>query len=392
MKNSTQAARTHHDRNVKEMIDEKLVRRLRKIGVCVCVVPSNLTFFKSAIHKREQEIIRKHTHTHNIYIYLQTIRMDRKAILADENHHQEEEEKEATATTSLTEAPEEPTTAAPRWCSSSPKLKLSVGILLFALVLFVIIDTLTHNHITAMTKDLLSWVQDHPAEGICMYTLAFFIAIILFIPGTIFTLGAGFVFSHTFGLAKGMVVATLVAFVGASTGAIASFLLGRYLFRDCLYPSLQKYKMLQVLDKAMHDHGFRIMVLLHLNPIIPFNALNYLAGVTSIESKVYAMALVGNLPGTILYVFLGASTENLAELDHAGKDETLTLILVLVGLVFGFVVIWQMAQYAKQEIHQLEERYSLAEEEQGSSTIGQQGMVLESEAEVGDNDERPSIV
>jgi uncharacterized membrane protein YdjX (TVP38/TMEM64 family) len=346
--------------------------------------------------KREQENKRDHlkaqTHIHIHTRTIQTIRMDERAILADENHHQEEEGEEATATTSLTEAHEEPRTAAPRWCPSSLTRKLSVGILLFATALFVIIDTLTHNHITSMTKDLLSWVQDHPAEGILLYTLAFSIAIVLFIPGTIFTLGAGFVFSRAFGLAKGMVVATLVTFVGSSTGAVASFLLGRYLFRDCLYPSLQQYKMLQVLDKAMHDHGFRIMVLLHLNPIIPFNLLSYLAGVTSIKSTVYAIALVGNLPGTVLYVFLGASAENLADLEHAGKSETLTLILLLVGLVFGFVVIWQMAQYAKQEIQQLEERYSLAEEEQVSSTTGHQGIMLESEAEEGEKDERRSIV
>lgn len=329
---------------------------------------------------------------------------DRKAILIADDDHQDEEVEEVSfepnsntgLTTSLNEDPEESavSTGSPRFCccSSSPKLKLMVGILLFALVLYVIVDTLTHNHITAMTKDLLSWVQDHPVEGILLYTVAFFLAVVLFIPGTIFTLGAGFVFSHTFGFAYGVLVGTLVAFIAAGTGAVVSFLLGRYLFRDCLYPSLQKHSMLQVLDKAMHDHGCRIMVLLHLNPIIPFNALNYLAGVTSITAYDYGLALIAVLPGTILYVFLGASTENLAELEHAGNSETLTLVLVLMGLIFGFVVIWQMAQYAKQEIQQLEEQYSLAEEGEdeenvASSSAGHQ------HAEGGDkDDERASIV
>jgi uncharacterized membrane protein YdjX (TVP38/TMEM64 family) len=51
---------------------------------------------------------------------------------------------------------------------------------------------------------------------------------------------------------------------------------------------------------ALEEKGFHIMVLLRLSPIIPFNVVNYLAGVSAISLANYCMALVGILPGTIL--------------------------------------------------------------------------------------------
>ena len=57
----------------------------------------------------------------------------------------------------------------------------------------------------------------------------------------------------------------------------------------------------------MKKRGFRIFFLLRLSPIIPFNALNYMAGMTAVTFRSYTLALIGILPGTILFVFVGAS-------------------------------------------------------------------------------------
>ena len=58
------------------------------------------------------------------------------------------------------------------------------------------------------------------------------ISTVLFIPGSLLTLGAGFVFSNAFGLGVGVLLGVTAVFFGASAGALISFLLGRYLFRD----------------------------------------------------------------------------------------------------------------------------------------------------------------
>ena len=61
------------------------------------------------------------------------------------------------------------------------------------------------------------------------------IATVLFLPGLILTLGAGFAFNQAYnsvGLA--MLVGTLSVWVGASIGATIAFLLGRYVFRSAI--------------------------------------------------------------------------------------------------------------------------------------------------------------
>lgn len=70
---------------------------------------------------------------------------------------------------------------------------------------------------------------------------------------------------------------------------------------------------LHVHFKAMEKKGFHIFFLLRLSPIIPFNALNYMAGMTAVSFRDYTFALIGLLPGTVLYVFVGASAGSAME-------------------------------------------------------------------------------
>lgn len=104
---------------------------------------------------------------------------------------------------------------------------------------------------------------------------------------------------------------------------------------------------------ALEEKGFRIMVLLRLSPIIPFNVVNYLAGVSAISLANYCMALVGILPGTILYVFLGASAAGLADSANSGDNMTVTIIVVVVGAVFGIFAIALTSYYAKKELNRV---------------------------------------
>jgi uncharacterized membrane protein YdjX (TVP38/TMEM64 family) len=54
--------------------------------------------------------------------------------------------------------------------------------------------------------------------------------------------------------------------------------------------------------------------LLRVSPIIPFTLLNYVLGATSITTKDNFLSLVGFIPDAILYVYLGTSVKNLADL------------------------------------------------------------------------------
>jgi uncharacterized membrane protein YdjX (TVP38/TMEM64 family) len=53
-------------------------------------------------------------------------------------------------------------------------------------------------------------------------------------------------------------------------------------------------------------HGFQIIFYLRLVPLIPYNALNLLAGTSPITFRDYFWAsMIGMIPGTVLFAFLG---------------------------------------------------------------------------------------
>uniref|UniRef100_A0A7S2PDT1 VTT domain-containing protein n=1 Tax=Leptocylindrus danicus TaxID=163516 RepID=A0A7S2PDT1_9STRA len=229
--------------------------------------------------------------------------------------------------------------------------KLIIGTILIGFIAYVIYDSASgEGRVTDTVDDFLQWVEDNPTEGVFAFIGVYFVATVLFIPGTILTLGAGFVFSSAFGLGPGVLLASAAVFVGASTGAIASFLLGRYLLQDWVTTLTQKYTVFEAIDGALTHNGFKIMSLLRLSPIIPFNALNYIAGVTSISFRDNTLALFFILPGTILYVFLGSSAGSLSDSESSGSDQTTTIITVVFGVIFGFLAIAATSYYAKKEL------------------------------------------
>jgi uncharacterized membrane protein YdjX (TVP38/TMEM64 family) len=165
------------------------------------------------------------------------------------------------------------------------------------------------------------------------------------------------VFSMAFGLGGGVALGSFSVFLGASLGAIASFLLGRYLLRKQIEKLSKKYAVFQAIDNALKDNGLKIFLLLRLSPIIPFNAINYIGGISSVSFRDYVITLFGILPGTILYVFLGASAGSLAGGMDSGGNSTVTVAVVVIGAIFGILAICLTTRYARRELnHVVEER------------------------------------
>ena len=62
------------------------------------------------------------------------------------------------------------------------------------------------------------------------------------------------------------------------------------------------------MNEAVSKEGWKIVALLRLSPLVPFNLQNYFYGITDIGLLHYVPAtFVGIMPGTMLYVYLGAA-------------------------------------------------------------------------------------
>merc|ERR1711976_600862 len=198
-----------------------------------------------------------------------------------------------------------------------------------------IVDARGENYVLQGTRAFLQWVEDNPGYGIFSFIGVYFLATVLFVPGSLLTLGSGFVFANVFGLGIRLIFSVISVFLGASTGAIAAFILGRYLFRDCIQSLSKRYQVFEAVDAALENQGLKILVLLRLSPIIPFNAINYILGVTTVSLRDYSLACFAMLPGTILYCLLGSSAGSIVDSATSGSDNTtLKIVVIVIGVVF----------------------------------------------------------
>ena len=153
----------------------------------------------------------------------------------------------------------------------------------------------------------MEWARAAGLAGALVYGLVYVLATLLFLPGSVLTLGAGF----AWGLAEGMAV-VVPASLG---GALLAFLLGRSVLRDRIARRMEGNALFEAIDEAIGEEGFRLVLLLRLSPAFPFNLLNYALGLTRVRLADYALAsALGMLPGTLLYVYLGTLLNTAAEL------------------------------------------------------------------------------
>lgn len=154
-----------------------------------------------------------------------------------------------------------------------------------------------------------------------------------------------------------ILVGTIGVWVGAWIGSNLAMLLGRYLFRDSAAKLAQKYRVINAIDKVLEKEGLKFTFLLRLCPLIPFNAFNYIMGVTSVSFKNYAIGGFGMIPGTIVYVFVGTTIGNISAAASGDfEGGTATLVLLIVGTVLAFAAIIYITIVVKKYLNkQLEQ-------------------------------------
>ena len=175
----------------------------------------------------------------------------------------------------------------------------------------------------AWLKSLTGWFRHLGLVGAFLYIGIYAVGAVFFLPGAIFTIAAGLIF--------GIVGGTAVALSGATIGAGLAFLVARYLLRKRIEQYAEKNQKFAAIDQAVGKQGWKIVGLLRLSPLIPFNVSNYLYGVTSVGFWPYLLASgIGMFPGTLLFAYFGAIGQ--AGLEGGGKKGHSPLEWVFLGV------------------------------------------------------------
>lgn len=189
-------------------------------------------------------------------------------------------------------------------------------------------------------QSLQDWVKGMGAAGMVIYGVIYVLAVVLFVPGIVLTLGAGFLF----GLGWGIVVVS----AASTTAAALAFLIARYLARDSIEKIARKNPRFAAIDRAIGKEGWKVVALLRLSPLVPFSLSNYLYGLTSVEFVAYvATSWAAMLPATVLYVYLGAAGRTIGQKTERSPWEW---ALLGVGLTATAVVTVLLTRIARREL------------------------------------------
>ena len=159
------------------------------------------------------------------------------------------------------------------------------------------------------------------------------------LPGLLLTILGGV----TFGVWPG----SLYVLIGANIGANLAFGLARVLGRD--FVSRFVKGPIDAIDRQLRDQGTMRIIQLRLIPVIPFNILNFVSGLSSVKHRNYLIGtLIGMIPGIYVYVnsasalaqlyFAGSSAQDEAALTAARQTAIVNFsfaigLLVLVSLI-----------------------------------------------------------
>jgi uncharacterized membrane protein YdjX (TVP38/TMEM64 family) len=187
-------------------------------------------------------------------------------------------------------------------------------------------------------------VRDAGELGILLFFIAYIISTVALLPGSLLTMGAGFAYGPIYGL--------LIASPASVTSATIAFLLGRTVFRDWVREKVAASPRARAVDRAVDREGFKLVLLLRLSPLIPFNLLNYALSLSGVSLGRYVLAsAIGMLPGTFLYVYLGSLVTTAAELTTAAAPaRPVRLVFYVAGLAATLLVVFVVTRAARRAL------------------------------------------
>jgi uncharacterized membrane protein YdjX (TVP38/TMEM64 family) len=181
------------------------------------------------------------------------------------------------------------------------------------------------------------WVQGLGSWAPLLYGAVYVAAALLLVPGALLTIGAGLLF--------GLWTGAVVVLVSATVAAALAFLAARHLARHRVEQWARKSPRFDAIDGAIREQGWKVVALLRLSPLVPFSLSNYLYGLTAVRFWPYvAASAAGMIPGTLLYVSIGAAGRAAAAGRGRGPLDWALLALGLAATAAATILVGRAAR------------------------------------------------
>jgi uncharacterized membrane protein YdjX (TVP38/TMEM64 family) len=263
---------------------------------------------------------------------------------------------------------------------------LTVLLCIVSMVVFYDLLFGRNDYIVTWLHAFIVWMTTHHAAAVFAFVGIFVLSTLAFVPPTLLVFGAGYAFTMAMdNVLAGVTAAAISCFLGSCIGAIIAFLRSRYMMRDLVQLFANRYPLIRAIDQALKtSHGFWVMFLLRLCPIVPFNGLNYCCGITGVTLYDFTLSLVGIIPFQIYTIVLGA-TAGAIELQILINDEYTKaekwafigfLITGILSSLIAIVFAWRLVkQKLRRELSLSKEEfeYAVHSSERGSVHSSERG-------------------
>ena len=210
---------------------------------------------------------------------------------------------------------------------------LPLAALLLALLLAFAFDLhhyLSFETIEAHHQALQLFVETRPVATALTFVLIYAASVAISLPGAIFlTIAGGFLF--------GVWLGSLLAVVGATTGAVCVFFVAKTSLGDSLKSSAGPW--LERMQGGFNENAISYLLVLRLVPLFPFWIVNVVPAFLGMRPRDFTVAtFFGIIPGSLVYSSVGSG---LGSLLSAGQEPDLGLILrpSVLGPILGLAAL-----------------------------------------------------
>ena len=192
-------------------------------------------------------------------------------------------------------------------------------------------------------KEIINFIDNNYTLSMVLYLVFTIIgSSVLALPGVTFAVIASGLFGPWIG--------SLYCLIGATLGAVLSFLLSRYLLKDSVEELVKKNNRLyNIIFQTNSEKEMLILMITRLLPIFPFNLQNFAYGITNISIVKYTMGtFLFMIPGVIIF---SIGTDGILNIQNRSKMLLIGFLIICLMTILGIYL------YKKYKLLTIREQY-----------------------------------